>query len=134
MLSQPQRSEDPPIGELLRSIVDQSQVFVRAEVALLKVEAKQTLTEAVIALAVLMAGCVLVAGALSLAAASLVLARSGSAVAALLTAAGVNVVVTVVAAYAVVALFRRKKSQAAAPLKSGTPQLTNAPQHGNTAS
>ncbi|HTU58227.1 MAG TPA: phage holin family protein, partial [Polyangiales bacterium] len=90
-------SSQPPesLPELLRSIADQAQTFVKAEVSLIKLEAQRTVTSAAVALLVLIASGVLLAVALSLLAAGVVLLRGGSVGAAALTAAGVDLVVAV---------------------------------------
>lgn len=124
------QSAEPSLGELLSSIVDQSKVFARAEVDLLKVEAKQNLTKAVLSLIVVLSSAVLLSIALSLIGAAIVIARQGSPALALLTAAGVHIVISASAVIWLVAKLRKATeavATAAAP-------LTNSPQHGSSAS
>jgi hypothetical protein len=125
-------SSQPPesLPDLLRSIADQAQTFVRAEVALIKLEAQRTVTSAIIALLVLVAGGILLAIALSLVAASIVVLRGGSAGAALLTAAGVDLIVAVVSGVVAVNWARKRAESTAAEAS----QLTNVPQHGSSLS
>lgn len=124
--------QEPSLPELLRSIYDQAQVFVKAELELLKVESKTVLTKAAVGLVVVIGSGLLLAIGLSLVAAALVLMRGGSPVAALFTAAGVDVLVSAVA----LGLFlwmARKRVDAAASAASPS-QLTNLPHHGSPVS
>lgn len=99
---------EPSLAELVRSIVEQSKVFVRAELDLIKMEARQNATRAIIALvAVLMCG-VLLSLALSFGAAAAVLAREGSPVSALLTAAAVDVGVVMIMLIATFVMLRKR--------------------------
>jgi hypothetical protein len=125
-------SSQPPesLSDLLRSIADQAQTFIRAEVALIKLEAQRTVTSAIIALLVLVASGILLAIALSLVAAGLVVLRGGSAAAALLTAAGVDLIVAVVSSVVAVNWARKRAESTAAEAS----QLTNVPQHGSSLS
>lgn len=116
---------EPSMAELVRSIVDQSQVFVRAELDLIKVEARQNATRAIIALVVALICSSLLAFTLSLGAAALVLTRHGSPTAALWTAAGVDFG-AVLLSLVVTFVMLRKRSTAQRPTSS----LANAPQHG----
>lgn len=121
------QSEEPSLGELLSSIVEQSKAFARAEIDLLKVEGKQGLTKAVLALIVVMSSAVLVSIALSLIAAAIVLARHGSPALALLMAAAVHVLVAGSAVAWLVARFRKASDAAAS-----TAAIANSPQHGSS--
>ena len=118
----PQNQESLP--ELLRSIADQAQTFVRAEVQLLKVESARTVTRAAVALVVLLASGLLLAIALSLAAAATVVASGASPQAALLTAAGVDLIVAGASTWLVIHWARKPAESVAAAT-----QLANAPQH-----
>jgi hypothetical protein len=124
----PQPTESLP--DLLRSIADQAQTFVRAEVALIKLEAQRTVTSAAVALLVLVASGLLVAIAVSVLAAGAVVLRGGSPGAALLTAAGVDVTVAVVSSVLVISWARKRAGAAAAEAT----QLTNLPHHGSSVS
>jgi len=124
---------EPSVPELPRSIYDQAQVFVKAEIELLKLEAKSTITKAAVGLVVVMGSGLLLAIALSLVAAAIVLMQGGSAVAALLTAAGVDVFVSVVAVSFLVWMARRGVDTVASEAASAT-QLTNLPHQGSTLS
>jgi len=121
--------EEPSLAELVRSIVDQSQEFVRAEIDLIKVEARQQLTRGVIAFAVVLASGVLLSSALALVTAAIVLAQAGLGPA-LLAAAAVQVLVVCVAV-AVVATWLRKRRGATAVSGSAVPV---AAPHGTTVS
>jgi hypothetical protein len=125
-------SSQPPesLSELLRSIADQAQTFVRAEVSLIKLEAQRTVTSAAIALLVLVASGILLAFALSLSAAAVVLLRGGSTGVALLTAAGVDLIVAVVSSVVAVSWARKRAETTAAEAS----QVTNVPQHGSSLS
>ena len=123
----PQNQESLP--ELVRSIADQAQTFVRAEVQLLKVEASRTITRAAVALVVLMASGLLLAIALSLVAAATVVATGASPQAALLTAAAVDLIVASAATFFVLRWARKPAESVAA-----TTQLANVPQHGSSLS
>lgn len=126
--SSPQTQESLP--ELLRSIADQAQTFVRAEVSLVKLEAQRTVTSAAIALLVLVASGILLAIALSLVAAAIVVVRGGSAGAALLTAAGVDLLVAAVSSLVAIS-WAKKRAQSTV---AATQQLANLPQHGSSLS
>jgi len=130
--SAPQTPE-PSVPELLRSIYEQGQVFVKAELELLKLESKSVLTRAAVALIVLTGSGLLLAIALSLVAAAIVLLRGGSAAAALLTAAAVDLVVALVSTGFVIWGTRKRVDKAASATASAT-QLSNLPQHGSTVS
>jgi hypothetical protein len=88
--SQTNDVREPSIAELLRLVIDEGQTFLRAEVSLLKAESAQTLKRAALILVFVMAGAMLLVLAISLVAAAVVLAADGSAVQALLAAAGVD--------------------------------------------
>lgn len=118
--------------ELLRSIYDQAQVFVKAELELLKVESKSILTKAALGLVVVVGSGLLLAIGLSLVAAAIVLMRGGSPVAALLTAAGVDVLVSALAIGLFLVMARKRVDDAVSA--ASTTQLTNLPQHGSTVS
>jgi hypothetical protein len=122
----PVQPEEPSLPALLRSIADQAQEFARAELQLVKVEAKQTLSRASLVFAVVLIAPVLLALALSLAAAAIVLARDGSAVAALLTAAGVDLLGACIAVGLVFQAVRKRSASSAV-----VGQLANSPQHGS---
>jgi Putative Actinobacterial Holin-X, holin superfamily III len=126
--SLPQTNE-PSLGELLSSIVDQTKVFARAEIDLLKLEAKDGLTKAAIGLIVVLSGAVLVGISLSLVGAAIVLARHGSPALALVTAAIIQMLIAVVA---VVWLIARLKKPADTVAK--TTAIANSPQHGDSVS
>lgn len=123
----PQTQESLP--ELLRSIADQAQTFVRAEIALIKLESQRTVTAAAIALLVLVGSGLLLAIAVSLVAAAIVVVRGGSAGAALLTAAGVDLLVAVLSSVVVVNWARKRFESTAAAT-----QMANLPQHGSSLS
>ena len=123
----PQTQESLP--DLLRSIADQAQTFVRAEIALIKLESQRTVTAAAVALLVLVSSGLLLAIAISLVAAAIVVVRGGSAGAALLTAAGVDLLVAVLASVVVINWARKRFENTAAAT-----QLTNLPQHGSSLS
>jgi hypothetical protein len=123
----PQNQESLP--DLLRSIADQAQTFVRAEVQLLKLESTRTITRAAVALMVLLASGLLLAIALSLAAAAIVVASGASPQAALLTAAGVDLSVAVAATWSVLHWARKSAESVAAET-----HLANLPQHGSSLS
>jgi uncharacterized membrane protein YqjE len=129
MSSPSPQTEEPSLPELLRSIVDQAQLFARAELALLKVEARQGALKAALILAVVLGGSLLLAIALSLCAAAAVLARHGSPAAALLTAAGVDVLFAALATAWLIVRVRKRTTTAAA-----LGQLANSPQHGSQTS
>jgi hypothetical protein len=122
----PVQPEEPSLPTLLRSIADQAQEFARAELQLVKVEAKQTVSRASLVFAVVLIAPVLLAIALSLTAAAIVLARGGSAVAALLTAAGVDLLGACIAVILVMGAVRKRSASSAV-----VGQLTNSPQHGS---
>ena len=122
---------EPSLPELLRSIYDQAQVFVKAELELLKLESKSVITKAAIGLVVVMGSGLLLAIALSLVAAAIVLMQGGSAAAALLTAAGVDVFVSVVAVAFLVWKARQGVDAVASEAASVT-QVANLPQQGST--
>lgn len=124
---------EPTLPELLRSIYDQAQVFVKAELELLKLESKSTLTRAAVGLVLIMGSGLLLAIALSGIAAAVVLLRGGSAAAALLTAAGVDLLVAVVSTVVVIRMARKRTEEVASAAASAT-QLTNLPQHGSPVS
>jgi hypothetical protein len=96
--------------ELVRTVVQEGQAFVRAEAALLKVEARETATLAAVYLVLITGSGLLLAAALSLAAAAWVLAAHGSTVAALLAAAGVDVFISAVAISYMLLRLRQKAS------------------------
>jgi hypothetical protein len=125
-------SSQPPesLPDLLRSIADQAQTFVKAEVGLIKLEAQRTVTSAAIALLVLVASGILLAISLSLVAAGIVVLRGGSPAAALLTAAGVDLIVAVVSSVVAVSWAKKRAENTAAEAS----QLTNLPQHGSSLS
>jgi hypothetical protein len=123
----PQTQESLP--DLLRSIADQAQTFVRAEIGLIKLESQRTVTTAAIALLVLVASGLLLAIGVSALAAAIVVVRGGSAGAALLTAAGVDVVIAIIASVVVIGWARKRVESTAAAT-----QLTNVPQHGSSLS
>jgi hypothetical protein len=125
--------QEPSLPELLRSIYDQAQVFVKAEIELLKLESKSVITKAAVGLVVVMGSGLLLAIALSLVAAAIVLMQGGSPAAALLTAAGVDLLVSVVAVSFLVWTARKRVDAVATGAASST-QLTNLPQHGSTVS
>ena len=129
-MADPSPPKQESLPELLRSIADQAQTFVRAEVQLLKVESARTITRAAVALVVLLASGLLIALALSLAAAATVIASGASPQAALLTAAAVDLVVAVVSTWLVIQ-WARKPAEATA---AAATQLANAPQHGGSLS
>jgi hypothetical protein len=115
---------EPSLAELVRSIVEQSKVFVRAELDLIKVEARQNATRAIIAFIAVMMGCFLLSLALSFAAAAVVLARNGSAASALLTAAGVDLGAVVIMLIATLVMWRK---HSAVPPRAES--LATTPQH-----
>jgi hypothetical protein len=117
------------LSDLLRSIADQAQTFVRAEIQLIKLESQRTVTAAAVALLVLVAGGILLAIAVSLLAAAVVVLRGGSAGAALLTAAGVDLIVAVVSSVMVIN-WAKKRAGATAEAT----QLASVPQHGSSLS
>jgi len=125
-------SSQPPesLTELLRSIADQAQTFVKAEVGLIKLEAQRTVTSAAVALLVLVASGILLAIALSLLAAGIVMLRGGSTGTALLVAAGVDLVVALVSSVVAVSWAKKRAESTAAEAS----QLTNLPQHGSSLS
>lgn len=106
----PSPPEEAPLPELLRAIADQAQEFARAEIGLVKIEAKQGATKAAIVLIVVTGSALLLAIALSLIAAAVVIARHGSPAAALLTAAGVDLLVAGVAIAWMISRLRRRTS------------------------
>jgi hypothetical protein len=107
-------------GALLSSVVQEGQAFVRAETALLKVEARDTLKLAVLYLVLTIVSALLLGGALSLAAAACVLAAHGGVVAALLTAAAVDAIVAATAISVMLLRLRQKTS---------SPPIANATEH-----
>ena len=115
-------------ADLLRTVVHEGQTFIRAETALLKVEARETLKLAVLYLVLVMGSGLLLAIALSLVAAALVLAADGSAIAALLSAAAVDLVVAGAAVTFMVLRIRAKnaKDNQAHPTEPGSSELTHA--------
>ena len=115
-------------ADLLRTVVHEGQTFVRAETALLKVEARETLKLAVLYLVLVMSSGLLVAIALSLVAAALVLAADGSAIAALLSAAAVDLVVAGAAVTFMVLRIRAKnaKDNQAQSTEPGSSELAHA--------
>ena len=125
--------QEPSLPELLRSVYDQAQVFVKAELELLKLESKTVITKAAVGLVVVMGSGLLLAIALSLVAAAVVLMQGGSPAAALLTAAGVDVLVSGVAVAFLVWTARKRVDASVSEAASPT-QLTNLPQHGSTLS
>ncbi|MET0387013.1 MAG: phage holin family protein [Polyangiales bacterium] len=126
MPSSSPQPDDPSLPELLRSIADQAQDFARAEIELVKLEARQSLTKAVLMLVIIIGSGILLAIALSLVAAAIVVARDGSPALALLTAAGVDVVVASIALAFMISRTRKKIASTPTPA-----QLTNTPQHGS---
>lgn len=103
---------------LVNEVVQEGRSFARAEIALLKVEARATAIRGVLGLVVAVASSVSLIMALGLMAAACALALQGSAVAALLTAAGVQITLSV-AAITVTALTLRSpraEARAEAPL------------------
>lgn len=125
--------QEPSLPELVRSIYDQAQVFAKAELELFKLESKSVLTKAAVALVVVIGSGLLLAIGLSLVAAAIVLLRGGSPAAALLTAAGVDVLVSALGVTAMMIVLK-KRVQTAASAVASTTQLTNMPQHGSTVS
>ena len=115
---------EPSLSELVRSIVEQSKVFLRAELDLIKLEARQNATRAIIAFVVVLISGFLLSLALSFGAAALVLARDGSATSALLTAAGVDLGLVMIMLLATFVMLRKRT--AASP---SAESLANAPQH-----
>jgi hypothetical protein len=115
---------EPSLSELVRSIVDQSKVFVRAELELLKLETRQNATRAIVAFTVVLSCGFLLALALSFGAAALVLARHGSPTIALFTAAVVDLGAVLILLVATFVMLRKRS--AASP---SAQVLTNAPQH-----
>jgi hypothetical protein len=81
---------EPSLAELVRIVLDDAKELLRAEVDLLKADAKDTLKIAAAALIVLTASGVLLALTLSLLTAAIVLALKGSPTIALLSAALIN--------------------------------------------
>jgi hypothetical protein len=114
----------------LRAIVDQTQTFARAEIELLKDESRRVLVRAAVALVVLLGSGLLLAMAVSLAAAAVALTCGASPVVALLSAGAADVVIGVIAALAVLSWARDPNPDAAA----SPPHATNLPQHGSTLS
>jgi Putative Actinobacterial Holin-X, holin superfamily III len=101
---------------LVNEVVREGQSFARAEIALLKVEAREHATRGVACLLVALASSVSLVTALALAAAAWVIAVQGGAVAALLTAAGVHVTVSAIAITVTVLKLRSAgTTRAAAP-------------------
>ena len=127
------RTPEPSVPERLRSIYEQGQVFVKAELELLKLESKSVLNRVAVALIVLTGSGLLLAIALSLVAAAVVLMQGGSAAAALLTAAGVDFLVAIVSTVSVIVIARKRVEKAASSAASAT-QITNLPQHGSPVS
>jgi hypothetical protein len=101
---------EPSLAELVRSIVEQSKVFVRAELDLIKLEARQNATRAIIAFVVVMICGVLLSLALSFGTAAMVLAHNGSPVAALLTAAGVDLGAVLIMLIATLVTLRKRSA------------------------
>jgi hypothetical protein len=107
------RTSEATVGsfsDLLSAVVQEGQAFVRAEAALLKVEAREVLTLAALSLVLITGSGLLLAIALSLGAAAWVLAAHGSTVAALLVAAAVDVVISAVAISFMLLRIRQNKS------------------------
>ena len=123
-------SREPSVPELLRTIAEQGQVFVKAELELLKRESKDAVTRAAVALTVIVVSGLLLAIALSMVAAAIALALEGSPTTALLMAAGVD---ALVAATAVIIVLRWATGKSA-DVEASAPQLTKLPQHGNPVS
>jgi hypothetical protein len=129
-MDSPSPHSQESLPSLLRSIADQAQTFVKAEIELLKLESTRTVTRAAVALMVLASSGLLLAIALSLAAAATVMVSGGSAVAALLTAAGVDLTVAIVSSVLVLKWARKPAETVAAEAT----QLSNLPQHGESLS
>lgn len=128
-MADPSPHNQESLPELIRSIADQAQTFVRAEVQLLKVESARTITRAAVALVVLLASGLLLAIALSLVAAAVVVAADGSPQAALLTAAAVDLVVAGASTFFVLRWARKPAEVIAAET-----HLAKVPQHGSSLS
>jgi hypothetical protein len=86
--------EEPSLAQLVRSTLDDVRDLLRAEIDLLKIDAKQVLKHAAAALIVLTASGVLLALMLSLLTAAVVLALHGNPTQALLAAALANLLVS----------------------------------------
>lgn len=117
------------LPDLLRSIADQAQTFVRAEIGLIKLESQRAVTTAAVALLVVVASGLLLAIAISVLAAAIVVVRGGSAGAALLTAGAVDLMLAVVSSVVVISWARKRFEATAAAT-----QPTNLPQHGSSLS
>ena len=95
---------------LVNEVVREGQTFARAEIAVLKAEAQTTAIRGVLCLLVALASSVSLVMALALVAAACVIAAQAGPVAALLTAAGVHVVLSSLAIFVTVLKLRPRRA------------------------